>query len=58
MEHSALQSQAVTSSAISRCVAVWEQTLAVLEDTYNTNMPLGTVDFVGQAESLFVMLFS
>lgn len=32
--------------------------MAMLEDTYNTNMPLGTLDFVGKAGSLFVMLFS
>lgn len=31
--------------------------LVMLEDTYNTNMPLGTLDFAGQAESQFVTLF-
>lgn len=47
-ENSRLQSQAVTSSAISWCITVWKQALAMLKDTYNTNMPLDTFYFVGQ----------
>lgn len=50
-ENSRLQSQAVTSSAISWYITVWEQALAILKDTYKH---ASWHSWLCRAESMFV----